>query len=390
MSMQTTASAVTTESSNNKGREELFSELLYVIAKRRGEFDLKRHVPRDVVQIMKACGIYRSSTPECFGGELIPPPKFLDMIDRIAQVDGSASWVAAFGSANTYYAALPVETQRTIYAESPDQVFAGGLYPPAAARRVDGGWIVSGRWRFASGCMGADWISVGLLDSDNPKGGILVGVLPATDVEIIPNWDMVGMQGTGSFDTQLEEKFLPDSWVFRRGAPSVVNDALYRYPLLAYQAQAHAASNLGLAQAAIDVAIDMSGGRKIMPGASRLIDRAYFRTGLAQARAQLQSSRLYFYDVSNQAWDSIMRGDELSIDQRNDLRLSATNAAHTAASVIQLIYRIAGMAAAEKTNRLQQVLRDSIVVTQHASLSEATLEQAGGVIAGETAPPNFL
>lgn len=390
MSMLSPSSAVAEATINSNGRAEHFSDLLTVLEKRRIEFDLKRHVPKDVVQLMKSCGIFRSSTPECFGGEHISPPDFLQMIDRIAQIDGSASWVAAFGSANTYYAALPIETQHVIYATGPDQVFAGGLYPPAPARRVEGGWVVSGRWRFASGCMGADWISVGLLDSENPKGGVLVGVCPAADVEIIPNWDMVGMQGTGSFDTQLKEKFIADNWVFRRGSSSTIVEPLYQYPLLSYQAQTHAASNLGLAQAAINVAIDMSGGKKIMPGAARLIDRAYFRTGLAQARAQLQSCRLYYYDAASKAWDVVKRGDELSPDLRNELRLSATNAAHTAAQVIQLIYRIAGMAAAEKSNRLQQVLRDSIVVTQHASLSEATLEQAGGVIAGETAPPNFL
>src|SRR5262249_47210456 len=156
----------------------------------------------------------------------------------IAEVDGSASWVAAFGSANTYYAALPIETQKTIYAESPDQVFAGGLYPPAPAKRVRGGWMISGRWRFASGCMGADWISVGIVDARDPKSGFLRAISRGGEVEIVPNWDMLGMQGTGSYDPRLEEKFIADAWVCPRGAPAVVDEPLFRYPPLAYQAQA--------------------------------------------------------------------------------------------------------------------------------------------------------
>ncbi|HZU62513.1 MAG TPA: acyl-CoA dehydrogenase family protein [Novosphingobium sp.] len=368
--------------------EVAFDHLLRVIEARRDEFDAKSHVPRDVVQLMKAAGLYRAATPACFGGAGVPPHVFLERIERIARVDGSASWVAGFGSANTYYAALPYETQRHIYASSPDQVFAGGLYPAVPAKRVDGGWRVSGRWRFASGCMGADWVAIGL--ADEGTGLVRMAVSPAAEVKIIPNWDMVGMQGTGSYDTELTDHFIAEDWTCLRGTQPIFDDPLYRYPLLAYQAQVHAASNLGLARAAIEVAAEMSGGKKLMPGAAKLADRAYFRTGLARAEAMLQSCRLYYYDAAEQAWDVILRGDELSTPQRNALRLSATHAAHTAAEVIQLLYRIAGMAAAARSNRLQQLLRDSLVVTQHASLSEATLELSGGALAGVELSPGFL
>ncbi|WP_049018225.1 acyl-CoA dehydrogenase family protein, partial [Burkholderia multivorans] len=116
------------------------------------------HVPRDVIALMKRAGIFRAGTPKQFGGDALPPHEFVAMLERIAVADGSAAWVAAFGSANTYLAALPLDTQRAIYANGPDQVFAGGLYPLQPAQRVAGGYRVSGRWRFASGCKGADWI----------------------------------------------------------------------------------------------------------------------------------------------------------------------------------------------------------------------------------------
>ena len=105
----------------------------------------------------------------------MPPADFLRMLERIATVDGSAAWVAAFGSANTYMASLPIETQRVIYATGPDQVFAGGLYPAQKASAVPGGCQVSGRWRFASGCMGADWIGVGIEVDGPAESGRLAG-----------------------------------------------------------------------------------------------------------------------------------------------------------------------------------------------------------------------
>ncbi|MCM3373160.1 flavin-dependent monooxygenase, partial [Bacillus velezensis] len=142
---------------------------------------------------MKRAGIFRASTPKRFGGDALPPARFLQMLERIAIADGSTAWVAAFGSANTYLASLPVETQAQIYASGPDQVFSGGLYPLQKAERAPGGFLVSGQWRFASGCKGADWIGVGIGGvpagaDDKNAGKPFTAVFPASEVEIVDNW----------------------------------------------------------------------------------------------------------------------------------------------------------------------------------------------------------
>lgn len=371
--------------------EEAFQSLLQIVATRRDEIDRLRHVPRDIVQQMKAAGIFRSATPARFGGTGMPPAQFLSLIERIGAVDGSTAWVAAFGSANTYIAALPEAAQERIYATGPDQVYAGGLYPLHKAERVEGGWKVSGRWRFASGCKGADWIGVGLQLPGDDGGApqAYMAVCPADEVEIIDNWDVLGMQGTGSHDTAVQDKIFPDEWICMRGARGIYDDPLYRYPPLAFQAQVHAAVNLGLARAAVDLAKDMSGGAKLMPGAARLANRAYFCTHLAKSEATLRAARLFYYREAESAWDELLRTGEVSTEQTNLLRLSATHAAHSAAEVIQTCYRIVGMAAVQRDNRMQHLLRDCLVVTQHAALSEATLEQAGALLAGVAPAAGF-
>lgn len=363
--------------------------LLGEIERRRDEFDRLTYVPRDVVQMMKAVGIYRSSTPRRFGGEPMAPADFLRIIERIATVDGSAAWVAAFGSANTYMACLPIETQAIIYASGPDQVFAGGLYPAQKARAVPGGFQVTGRWRFASGCMGADWIGVGLevdgepgADGQPGRPRMLAAVAPAAEVEIVPNWDVVGMQGTGSHDTRVTDKVYAADWTFVRGGPCAIDEPLFRYPCIGFQSEVHASVNIGLARAALDIATGMAGVTKTMTGAPRLADRAYYRIELARAEAAWRSARAFFYEAAESAWDTVQRGDAVSLDQANLIRLSATNAAHGCADVIQRAYRIAGMSAIHKSHRMQRVVRDSMVVTQHAFLTEGTLENAGAVLAG--------
>lgn len=359
------------------------------IARRRGEFDGLTYVPRDIVDMMKQVGIYRASTPTMFGGEPMPPADFMRIVERISTVDGSAGWVAAFGSANTYMASLPIETQRIIYATGPDQVFAGGLYPAQKARAVPGGWQVTGRWRFASGCMGADWIGVGIeVDgAPNPDGTPgrprnLAAVAPAVEVEIVPNWDVVGMQGTGSHDTCVRDKFYPEEWTFVRGGGATIDEPIFRYPAVCFQAEVHAACNVGLARAALDLAIEMGGVTKTITGAPRLADRGYYKLELARAEAAWRAARAFFYETAEAAWDSLLRGGDVTPDQANLIRLSATHAAHTSADVVTTAYRIAGMSAIHKAHRMQQIVRDSMVVTQHAFLTQGTLENAGAMLAG--------
>jgi alkylation response protein AidB-like acyl-CoA dehydrogenase len=369
--------------------------LVAEIAARRAEFDRLRHVPRDLVAKMKLAGIYRATTPRSFGGDALPPHEFLRVVERIAEADGSAAWVAAFGSANIYLASLPFETQRAIYATGPDQVFAGGLYPMHRAVTVPGGWRVTGQWRWASGCMGADWIGVGLGVEGEPDANGRVPVTPrmgvsrAEEVEIIPNWDVVGMQGSGSFDTRVEDKFYAREWTCTREASGVIDEPLFRYPALAYQAEVHAACNIGLARAALDLAAERSGETKTSTGAPRLADRAYYRLELARAEAKWRALRAFYYEQSEAAWATILAGDPVTPEQNTLLRLSATHAAHSAAEVIQAAYRIAGIAAIEKSNRLQQIVRDSMVVTQHALLADGTWEGAGAMLVGAKPAMNF-
>ncbi len=357
------------------------ADLIAEVVERRDEIDRLSHVPRDIVASMKRAGIFRASTPALFGGDALPPARFLAMVEAISGADGSAGWVAAFGSANTYLAALPIETQRLIYADGPDQVFAGGLYPLQPARAAEGGWIVSGQWRFASGCMGADWIGVGI-STDGERPVTRMAVAPAAEVEIIPNWNVVGMQGTGSYDTRVTDKYYAEAWTCVRGAPGTIDEPLYRYPALAYQAQVHAVVNVGLARAALDILAAMGGGAKLMPGAAKLVDRAYYRTALAQGEAKWRSARAFFYETAERAWEVLLAGDPVHPELANLLRLSATHAAHQCAEVVQQAYRVAGMTAIHKSHRLQQIVRDTMVVTQHASLSEATYEDAGAILAG--------
>ena len=366
--------------------------VIETVAARREEFERLSHVPRDVIALFKQAGIYRAGTPRRFGGDALAPTAFLDMIERIATADGSAAWVASFGSANVYLAALPLDTQAELYASGPDQVFAGGLFPVQPAQPAPGGWRVNGTWKFASGCKGR------LARRRHRRAGCAGrraeqaahGRVPRGRRRDRRELERGRHAGHRQPRPARGRPLRARSVDLVRGGEPTVDEPLYRYPTVAYAAQVLAVVNLGLARAALDVVNRMSGGRQTTTGAPRLADRAYYRIELAKAEAQLRSARAFFYDATDGVWQSILAGNPVTPDQVSLLRLAATQIAREGASVVERAYRLGGTAAIYRTHPLQRLLRDAMVVTQHAFLGEGNFDGAGAVFTGVTPFPGYL
>ncbi|WP_246561461.1 acyl-CoA dehydrogenase family protein [Streptomyces roseirectus] len=315
------------------------------------------------------------------------------MVERIAEVDGSAGWVASFGAATVYLAGLPLETQAELYADGPDVVFAGGLFPVREVPRVEGGYRVSGRWRFASGCHGADVLGVGIRAAREGAGEVpgrpLTAVLRPAQVEIVENWDVVGLRGTGSHDLAVDGVTVPEEWTFVRGGPARVDEPLYRYPTVPYAAQVLAVVGLGVARAALDH-VTADGSRPAWTGAPRPADRAAYRISLARAEAQLRSSRALFYETTDAVWATVVSGDPASREQASLLRLASAHLAQTASEVALAAYRLGGTDALAAGGVLERCLRDASAVPQHAFLQESVFEGAGAVLAGVEPFPGYV
>ncbi|MDJ1135725.1 acyl-CoA dehydrogenase family protein [Streptomyces iconiensis] len=366
-----------------------FEHVLDLVAERRQEFEEKRHVPGDVIAEFKKAGIYRASAPRRFGGEPLPPAHFLRLIERISAVDGSAGWVASFGSSLIYLAALPLETQAELYADGPDIAFAGGLFPVQPAERVDGGLRIAGRWKFASGSKGADILGVGVKVEGDRTGRPRTALLRPDQIDIADNWDVIGMRGTGSHDLIVDGQVVPEKWTFVRGGEPTVDEPLYRYPVIPYAAQVLAVVGAGVARAALDQVI-AEGGRASHTGGPVAADRASYRITVGRAEADLRSVRAFFYDITEQVWATVERGDAATPHQASLLRLASAHLAKTSFEVVRSAYQLAGIRAIVDGSPMQRYLRDASVVPQHAFLQEGMYDGAGAVLMGTQPFPGYL
>lgn len=365
--------------------------LLSDIRRRRQEFEQQRFISPDIIQRFKEIGVYRALVPTALGGEQKTAHEFCELIETISQADGSAGWVASFGMGVTYLAALPAATLAKVYADGPDVTFAGGIFPPQRAPKVDGGYEVSGRWSFSSGCMGADVIGVGIAPFEGDKGGLpRMAVMPRSQARIEMAWDVSGLAGTGSHDLVIDKVIVPEDWTFVRGSKSQRSEPMFRYPSLSFAAQVLTVVGLGIARAAIEELRGMATGRISVTGAPRLADRPQVQIEIARAEAQLRAARAFFYGAIDDAWATLEKGDEVTPEQTSLLRLSSTHAARTSAEVTRAIQMQAGMTGVYHSSPLSQQVRDVQVLTQHAFMGDITYQNAGAMLFGLPPLPGYL
>lgn len=363
--------------------------LLAELRSRRGEFQKLRHIPQDVIDKFKALGVYRGLVPEQFGGAGWSARRFMELIEELSAADGSAGWVASFGFATKYISSLPPETLAEIYANGPDIVVAGAVFPPQPVEQVDGGYRVNGRWGFGSGSMCADIIGAGIR-VEGEKGGLpRMAWMPPEQVTIDQTWNTMGMLGTGSHDLVVDDVVVPEHYTAIRGAPPTVDCPSYRYPSMAMAAQVLAVVGLGVAREAIDEVVKIASRKNSITGAPSMADRPGFQIALAQMEAQLRSARAWFYEETDRVWDKAVAAEEITVKDQGLLRLASTQAAKAGADVARRAFELAGTTGIFAGHPLQRYLNDALVVAQHAFMNDGTWQSGGQALLGMQTPPGY-
>ncbi|MGD7002617.1 acyl-CoA dehydrogenase family protein [Corynebacterium halotolerans] len=371
-------------------REAAFQHALDVLRERRDEFNEQGYVPRDYMTLLKKAGLFRVAVPEKFGGEPLPPAEFMKQVEQISAVDPATGWVASFGSALVYFSSLPVETQRQLYSQSKDIVFAAGMFPMFEAEKVEGGYLCSGEWQFASGCKGADLLGMGLRGGEETGGKPLTALIDRSKVEIVDNWDVAGMKATGSHNVVADRVFVPESMTFIRGGEPTIDEPITRYPVLAYAAQVLAVVTLGAARGALDYVTEVGSGSTSITGGPAKGNRPAYKAGLAKAEAKLRSAQAFFYGSTEEVWAKAVAGEEITENDKALLRLASTEAAHVGRDVVMSAFNLAGTGAIFAQHPLQRYLRDGLVPAQHAMLQEHTYEASGALLMGlDAGIPSF-
>ena len=376
------------------------NELAPLLREHTEAADQERRLPRPIVEALSDAGFFRLSTPRSLGGLELDSPAAVRVIEALSRVDSAVGWSVAVTSGLVPVAArLPDAGAEEIFGRDPNAVVAGSSAPPGKARLVEGGFRLTGRWSFASGCHHAQWVfQIAVVTNGEHEPGATVEApeviglfFPISEVEIIDVWSVMGMRGTGSDDLAVTDLFVPAHRAFPFTAEyepgTHFRGPLYRYPTIGHTASLLSTVALGSARSAVDTFTALARDKVPAMTSMAVRERPATQAILARAEGALRSARLLHYESVREAWEDVVAQRAVSLTRRADLLLAATNSVQRAADAIDGIYSAAGTTGIFTKSPLERHFRDIHVMTQHAFSSASRYETVGQVYLG--LPPDF-
>ncbi|MGQ0616613.1 MAG: acyl-CoA dehydrogenase family protein [Acidimicrobiia bacterium] len=261
---------------------------------------------------------------------------------------------------------------------------AGAFNPTGVAVPVEGGYLVNGRWSYASGCEHADWLYGNCIDTSSGQPQLRMAVFDPDDVDIEDTWTVSGLCGTGSHHFSARDVLVPGERTFNVFAHEpCIDAAMVRIPVPAAFALLPASVPLGVAQGALDDIVALATDKVPLLSPGTLATNPLFQYQLAEADVRLRAARSLLYAQAAEAWAVAFAGDEFSGAFRARLHAAALLAATTAAAVVEAAYRAGGGSSLYATSPLQRRLRDVNALSQHFLLKPDTLTTCGAVMAGQ-------
>lgn len=376
-----------------------------LIRKHADEAEHNRRLSQPVVAALAEAGLFRLCTPRTLGGFELDPLTFYRVVEAIARIDGSTGWCVWIGTTIPIFGPnLVDQAAEEVFGRDPQVVTAGVFFPPGKAVVKDSGYVVSGRWSYASGCQHSAWVSCmcNVFDADqlrqtaSGEPEMRAVFVPAAQVTIIDSWDVSGLAGTGSHDVVVEQVFVPEEYACPFG-PGVMPQSkhfqglLYRYPFYAAGGLSIGAVALGIAQGALDACIELAHSKRPIGTTELLRDRPPFQVRLAEAVALVRSARAWLHTAVQQTWEGLLARGQVTFEERADLLLAGANATRSAAAAVDSVYTVAGGTANYRRSPLQRALRDIHALTQHIATAPHQYESAGRMLLGlQPLPPPLI
>ena len=338
------------------------------------EIEAERELPRPLFEALADAGFYHMAVPRSLGGGEIDLPSYIQVVEELGRADASTAWTVNQGAIYATYAArMPHEAARAIWIDTPRGVVANTPAPTARAVVVPGGYRVTGRQGFSTGCRHAAWVAPHAQVIDN--GAVRLDVdgqpeqrylfVPVAEAELLDTWQVRGMRGTGTHHFAVNDVFVPaERSVLSATAPLVETGPLYRIPRTLLFASGDASVAFGLARTCLETFYELAGAKtpRAMPGLLR--EQSMVQVDVGKAEATLRSGRAFLREAVADIWAGAC-ADAITLEQRAALRIAATHGIRLAVQVVDAMYNAAGATAVYESHLLQRHFQDVHVISQH-------------------------
>ena len=350
------------------------------------ETEKNRNVFPQIIDKIRDAELLRTCRPKEFGGFEHDGETALKIAMTISAACASTGWsVNGAVSNGRSLAHFPIEAQREVWGGDREDPFTCACFAPTGkAAPVDDGYILSGRWSFASGCDRSSWIYLGAFiapeGANQPYEGAFF-LLPISDVEIIDNWFVNGLAGTGSKDIAVHDVFVPAHRVLmfsdaRAGTTPgarYYKNPLYKMPLLIHGASMLASTAVGAARGALDAYLAMTAPRKtrgaLAGGNLPMIEFATIQLRYAEAASHVEAAELILLTDMRNMTAKLYAGEEITVADRIRCRRNQAYVTKLAVQAVEALNASTGGYGLMLSNPVQRAWRDVNAVARHVSLN---------------------
>ena len=345
---------------------------------RAAETESLRRIPDKTEADFRKSGFYKALQPRSFGGYELPYGAHTLIAAEIARHCVSSAWAYSVTACHSWILGMfPAQAQKDLWAGTPDGTVASSFLPAEVRlERVEGGYRVSGRWRFSSNvdhCQACILLIMAPQEGQPPKQ--YFAMLLADQYRIEDTWNVVGLTGSGSNDVLVEGAFVPDHRLLdvmttrdaaSPGAAHHEGD-LYNMPLFAPFAHSLVGVAVGGAEGALDVVLEELVDKRSAAQVA-LSQQQSVQMRIAEATAEIEAAKAVLA-VDRQKILAGARARELpSYEQRVKYRLNTGYAAKLAVQAVERLLPLSGGRGLERTHPLQRAWRDVHAVAQHIAL----------------------
>jgi 3-hydroxy-9,10-secoandrosta-1,3,5(10)-triene-9,17-dione monooxygenase len=337
-------------------RDELIGrarDLVATLEERAKKADELRRVPDETIADFQRSGFFRMLQPKRWGGLEVHPKTFFDVQMTVARACPSSAWVLGVVAVHAWQLGLFAEqAQKDVWAPDPATLISSSYAPTGVIEKVEGGFKVSGRWSFSSGCDHAAWVFLGGF-VPTPEGAppdMRTFLLPRSDYRIDDNWQVIGLKGTGSKDIVVDGAFVPEHRThrlidgFRCKSPgnTLNTSPLFRIPFGQIFVRSVSSTSIGIADGALAAFIRVAAKRTAAGDQSKVAGDPTVQRLCAEAASSVEELKLVLHRNMDELYRFAELAEEVPIARRVAFRFDSSNAADRACTIVGKLFNAAG------------------------------------------------
>jgi 3-hydroxy-9,10-secoandrosta-1,3,5(10)-triene-9,17-dione monooxygenase len=354
-------------------------DLLPTIRERADDAERARVVPEASVKELEEAGFFRMLQPRQYDGLESDPVDFFTAVRDIAGACGSTGWIASVLGVHPWQVALfDEEAQRAVWGEDTSTRLSSSYAPTGKAIVADGGFTLSGKWSFSSGCDHATWVLLGglVFDQEGQVVDFRTFLLPREKYQIVDVWNVVGLRGTGSNDIVVEETFIPEAFTLSMGDTGrcfgpgqAVNDSdLYKLPFHSLFTTTISTPIIGMACGAYAEHVEMQQKRvrAAYAGEKANLD-PFAAVRIARASSEIDAAWALTMNNIRDEQAHVTRGEKIPLGLRLKVRRDQVLGTQRAIDAIDDLFEASGGRALAEGTYLQRAWRDAHAGRVHAA-----------------------